>query len=436
MRGMGPAAGARQRMLTACSPVQVYDVKCFYCDTKLRAPWVGEGIVKCGVCMKLLQIKRPGDAACSNGACNHHGHSKRSTGLGGYDDPSQCICEKIFFWCPSAASFYFAIFLTTFIIGEGFIRVAPQLFPAPDTPVGALLWGLSVYISMNTVANFYWGATTDPGKPPISENDIAAPGSDGSGATAKSGETAKDQEAESLWCDICEAAKPPDTHHCRRCKRCVYGMDHHCVFLNTCVGAGNHRYFLLFLFWVSLATLYVAACTFIVVRRILLEKRIDRLDILETMRVEGKLPDMRLLLMSSQGIGGFIATVALPIITLYGDTAGWETVVLFIVSGTTFVSGPRRPGLVPDHASLFCTSPFCASLSPSVRAWPIALACIFSQTLTFSLLQCTTLTVPVFCSFSGPEVTVPHCHLLTPCGLCAQILVCLMLMYHLHLAYR
>jgi len=299
------------------------------------------------VCQKLLQIKRSADAACSDGTCKH-GHSTRRTGLGGYEDPTQCICERIFFWCPSATAFYFAIVLTSFIIGEGFIRVAPQLFPAPDTPLGMLLWGMSVYISVNTVANFYWGATTDPGKPPASELGAAGAGGAPAAKSREAGKATQEAEQEAR-CDICDAAKPPGTHHCRRCNRCVYRMDHHCVFLNTCVGAGNHRYFLLFLFWVALATLYVAVCSFIVVRRILREKRIDRLDVIEALRVTGKLPDLRGLLMSMQGVGSLLSTVALPIITLYSDIVGWETVILFVVSGTTFV---LVLGMLGYHLSL------------------------------------------------------------------------------------
>ena len=59
-------------------------------------------------------------------------------------------------------------------------------------------------------------------------------------------------------CDRCEMPKPPRSHHCSICGKCVLKMDHHCPWINNCVGHGNYRYFVSFLLYVSLATSYIA----------------------------------------------------------------------------------------------------------------------------------------------------------------------------------
>ena len=43
------------------------------------------------------------------------------------------------------------------------------------------------------------------------------------------------------------------------CQTCVVAMDHHCPFLSNCVGADNHRNFLLFLFWTIVSCFYATA---------------------------------------------------------------------------------------------------------------------------------------------------------------------------------
>lgn len=59
-------------------------------------------------------------------------------------------------------------------------------------------------------------------------------------------------------CGKCNCIKPPRAHHCSICKRCVLGMDHHCPWMNNCIGIKNHKSFILFCMYTALASIYAA----------------------------------------------------------------------------------------------------------------------------------------------------------------------------------
>lgn len=42
-----------------------------------------------------------------------------------------------------------------------------------------------------------------------------------------------------IMCAHCQCYKPDYSHHCRICRRCISRMDHHCPWMNNCVGSGN-----------------------------------------------------------------------------------------------------------------------------------------------------------------------------------------------------
>ncbi len=49
------------------------------------------------------------------------------------------------------------------------------------------------------------------------------------------------------FCQYCNETKPLRAHHCQICGICVFKMDHHCPWIDNCVGQNNQRYFVLFL---------------------------------------------------------------------------------------------------------------------------------------------------------------------------------------------
>ncbi|XP_052190199.1 protein S-acyltransferase 10-like [Diospyros lotus] len=46
--------------------------------------------------------------------------------------------------------------------------------------------------------------------------------------------------ARSWTCTHCNIVLPPRAKHCHDCDKCVLQFDHHCVWLGTCIGQGNH----------------------------------------------------------------------------------------------------------------------------------------------------------------------------------------------------
>jgi hypothetical protein len=60
-------------------------------------------------------------------------------------------------------------------------------------------------------------------------------------------------------CRWCNVIKPDRCHHCRECNECTLKMDHHCPWLDNCIGWGNHKYFILVLYYASQSLLFLCA---------------------------------------------------------------------------------------------------------------------------------------------------------------------------------
>lgn len=132
-------------------------------------------------------------------------------------------------------AFVVAVFLlTSVVVGICYYIGLPWWWNTSPT-FTVFLVILGNWLLLNVTFHYFMATFTDPGKPP----EGIIPNAYG-------------------ICKKCMAPKPPRTHHCSVCKTCILKMDHHCPWLNQCVGFWNHRYFFLYMAYTSLGIIFIA----------------------------------------------------------------------------------------------------------------------------------------------------------------------------------
>ena len=62
-------------------------------------------------------------------------------------------------------------------------------------------------------------------------------------------------------CPDCLVIRTPRSRHCSTCNCCVERFDHHCPWINNCIGVRNHIYFIWFLIFIFSTIVTVFAST-------------------------------------------------------------------------------------------------------------------------------------------------------------------------------
>jgi len=164
------------------------------------------------------------------------------------EDTSPIHWENVkFFSCVPLVLFLYSFAYVTFI------------YEVVYRWLGLSIWGIFHFIIENITMvplyhNYMLAVLTTPGFVPP---DWRPTGSEiwNNIIESDSGESMVKEQIS--YCRKCDSLRPPRSHHCTDVQRCVLKFDHFCPWINNCVGYFNQKFFILFIFNITINTTYM-----------------------------------------------------------------------------------------------------------------------------------------------------------------------------------
>lgn len=153
--------------------------------------------------------------------------------------------RKVRIWCVQDICGMICAGLTWMLIGYAlFVVLFVMLLPEIDSLYNSVNASVFLFFALLAAVAHLNAMVTDPGAIPIGN------------ATHENIQRLGLKDGQVVYkCAKCCSLKPDRAHHCSICQRCIRKMDHHCPWVNNCVGENNQKYFVLF-------TLYIAVISF------------------------------------------------------------------------------------------------------------------------------------------------------------------------------
>ncbi|KAJ1982260.1 palmitoyltransferase akr1 [Dimargaris xerosporica] len=171
--------------------------------------------------------------------------------LGGHVGIVRGLLRSVNFHAVHKSPYFTAVFQATMI----YTILTWSWTVMPNTPHLPLTNSLFLFFALATLYSFYRTVFMDPGF-------IPKPADRTFTAYHVERLLAQGRLDPQHFCITCLVAKPLRSKHCRLCDRCVAKFDHHCPWIFNCIGAHNHRLFLVYVASMAASIVLFTVLTF------------------------------------------------------------------------------------------------------------------------------------------------------------------------------